>query len=149
MFPNALASEMIGMLGFVSPISQAVGSVSTGWVSAATFVRYLAIIETGVLGASATVDAKIEQATGGAGAGAKDVTGKAITQIVKASGDNKAAMINVFPDELDVNNGYRFIRLTLTIGTAASLVGARLLGIVPKNAPASDSNDASVVGIIN
>jgi hypothetical protein len=39
----------------------------------------------GVLGASATVDAKLQQATDNSGTGVKDVTGKAITQLVKAT----------------------------------------------------------------
>jgi hypothetical protein len=52
--------------------------------------RLMAII-LGVLGAAATVDAKLQQATDTSGTGAKDISGKAITQLVKASNDNNEA----------------------------------------------------------
>lgn len=148
MFPNALGSELIAQLGFIAPISQSAGTVTTGWVDVSKAQRLLALIETGVLGASATVDAKLQQATDSSGTSAKDITGKAITQIVKASGDNKAALINLNADELDVNGGFSFARLSITVGTAASLVGGRLLGLATKNGPASGVNDASVVQIV-
>ena len=52
----------------------------------AKFAEIMALIQTGVLGAAATLDAKLQQATDAAGTGAKDITGKAIVQIVKATG---------------------------------------------------------------
>jgi hypothetical protein len=149
MHVNANPSEIVALLGAIDPVSQGVGSVSTGWVPASYFGRFFAVIQTGVLGAGATLDAKLQQATSAAGAGAKDVTGKAITQIVKASGDNKQAMINLRPDELDMNGGFTHIRLTLTVGAAASLVGAQLLGYAAKQLPASAFNPASVVQVVS
>lgn len=156
MFPNAQMSEQMAVMDQVAPVSQAAGTVTTGYVSAANFERFLAIINTGVLGASATVDAKLQQAQDGAGTGVKDVAGKAITQILKASGDNKIAMINLRDDELDVNNGFSFVRLSITVGTAASLVGATLLAaagrfLQPKDAaasPAINLGSANVVQIV-
>lgn len=148
MFANAKASEQAALLAEISPVSQAAGSVVSGWISAANFERFLAVIQTGVLGASATVDAKIQQASDSSGTGAKDITGKAITQIVKATGDSKQALINVQGADLDVANGFCYIQLSLTVGTAASLVAASLFGFVPRFAPASDSNPASVVQVV-
>lgn len=151
MQPNALMSDQMAVMDQISPISQGAGSVTTGWVSAANFERFLAVINTGVLGVSATVDAKLQQAQDGSGTGAKDVTGKAITQIVKASGDNKTAMINLRDDELDVTNNFNYIRLSITVGTAASLVGATLLGGVARFAPPKDAgaNPAINLGSAN
>jgi hypothetical protein len=108
----------------------------------ATFHSILAILQTGVHG---RVGHARRQAAAGddlGGAGAKDVTGKAITQIVKASGDNKQALLNCRTSELDVEGGFRYVRLSLTVGTAAShRVGAccsgstsavrRLVGVQP------------------
>ncbi len=148
MLPNAKISEQLALLDTVSPVSQGVGTASTEWVSASQFERFLAVIQTGVLGTAATVDAKIQQATSAAGANAKDVPGKAIVQIVKASGDNKQAEINLRADELDVNNGFGYIQLQVTVGAAASLISATLLGGVAKNAPASVSNAASVAQVV-
>lgn len=149
MFPNARISEQTGYLDGKSVASQAAGTVTTSWVSAAAFQRFLAFIETGTLGASATVDAKLQQATDSSGTGAKDITGKAITQIVKATGDDKRVFIDLNADELDINGGFSYIRLSITVGTATSAVGGHLFGGVAKNMPASASNNASVVQIVN
>lgn len=157
MHPNALLSDQLALLDAINPVSQGAGAVSTGWIDCKNMHRILALITTGVLGASATLDAKLQQASDTAGTGAKDIAGKAITQIVKASGDNKMAMINLRSDELDVANGFNCVRLTLTVGVAASLVGATLMGGAvrfqpPKDAganPAINLGSANVVQIVS
>lgn len=148
MFPNAKISEQLALVASIDPISQAAGTVTTGWVSAGAACRFLAVIKSGVLGASATLDAKLQQATDSSGTGAKDITGKAITQIVKATGDGKQAMINLRSDELDMNGGFAYVRLSLTVGTAASLVSADLYAGVVDNAPATGLNAASVAQVV-
>jgi hypothetical protein len=148
MYPNAKPSEIVALLGTIDPVSQAAGTVTTGWISAANFEKFLATVQTGVLGASATVDAKLQQATDGTGTGVKDVVGKSITQIVKASGDNKQALINLRADELDMNGGFNFFRLSITVATAASLVSANVEGFMPKQLPGSALNQAGVVQIV-
>jgi len=147
MFSNNRISEALAQVANIAPVSQAAGAVSTGWVSVKNLHMLLAIVNTGVLGVSATVDAKLQQATDGAGTGAKDITGKAITQIVKATGDNKQALINLRPQELDTNANFSFVRLTITVGTAASLISADLLGF-PRNLPADTANQAAVVQVV-
>lgn len=148
MLPNARISEQLSLLATIDPVSQAAGTVTTGWLSAAQFERFMASIRTGTLGASATVDAKLQQATDSGGTGVKDVTGKAITQIVKASGDNKQALINLRAEELDTNGGFSYFRLSITVGTATSLITAEVWGGVAKNLPASAQNQAGVVQIV-
>lgn len=148
MFTNAKPSELIAVLDTIDPVSQAAGTVTTGWIKADKFNNFLAILNTGTLGASATVDAKIQQASDSGGTGAKDVTGKAITQIVKASGDNKQALINLRGAELDTNGGFSYFRLSVTVGTAASLIAANVVGINARFAPASDANNADVAQVV-
>ena len=148
MFPNAKGSELLSILATIDPASQAAGTVTSGWVSVVNFHTLLAVVETGVLGASATLDAKFQQAQDNSGTGAKDITGKAITQIVKATGDNKQALINIKPEDLDNANGFGFVRLSLTIGVAASIVAGKLLGVNPRYATADAFNQAGVVQII-
>lgn len=133
--PNIKPSSQVALLAALNPVSQAAATVSTGWISMANLDSILAVVETGVLGASATLDAKIEQAQDGSGTGVKDVTGKAITQIVKATGDNKQAMINCRSDELDVNGGFTHVRLSATVGTAASLIAAQVYGFYGRYEP--------------
>lgn len=145
MNPNIKFAERVAIAATIDPVSQGAGTVTTGWVSMAQFHSLTALIQSGVLGASATLDAKLQQATSAAGAGAKDITGKALTQIVKASGDNKQATIDVRDTDLDVANGFAFVRLSITVGTAASLVSAVLFGNNPIYVPASAANQAGVV----
>ena len=148
MYPNSKASEMLAVLGTIDPATQAAGAVSTGWISVANHLGFLALVQTGVLGTSATVDAKLQQALDSSGTGAKDISGKAITQIVKATGDNKQVLVNVKPEELDTVNGFGFVRLTVTVGVAASITSAQLLGVNPRYAPADVGNQAAVVQVI-
>ena len=148
MFPNSKASEMLAVLATIDPASQAAGAVSTGWVSVANHLGFLAVVQTGVLGTSATVDAKLQQALDSSGTGAKDIIGKSITQIVKATGDNKQALINLKPEELDIVNGFGFVRVTMTVSVAASITAAQLLGVNPRYAPADAGNQAAVIQVV-
>ena len=148
MFVNALPTEQAALAAAIDPASVAPGTVESAWVDMAQYESLLAVLNTGVLGASATVDAKIEQATSAAGAGAKDVPNKAITQIVKATGDDKQAAINLRSEHLDANNKYQFVRLSVTVAAAASLLGAQLYGFHPRVGPAHKGNPASVVEIV-
>ena len=148
MYPNAKASEMLAILATIDPASQAAGAISSGWVSVANHLGFLALVQTGVLGTSATVDAKLQQALDSSGTGAKDITGRAIIQIVKATGDNKQALINLKPEDLDTVNGFGFVRVTVTVGVAASITSAQLLGVNPRYAPADVGNQAAVVQVI-
>ena len=148
MFPNAKGSELFSVLATIDPASQAVGTVTTGWISAGNHHSLLALVQSGVLGTGATLDAKLQQAIDASGTDAKDVTGKAITQIVKATGDNKQALINLRPDDLDVTNGYAYVRLSLTVAVAASLTAAQLLGFNPRFAPGDASNQAAVAQVV-
>ena len=148
MFPNAKGSELFSVLATIDPASQAVGTVTTGWISAGNHHSLLALVQSGVLGTGATLDAKLQQATDVSGTGAKDVTGKALAQIVKATGDNSQALINLRPDDLDVTNGYAYVRLSLTVAVAASFTAAQLLGFNPRFAPGDASNQAAVAQVV-
>jgi len=144
---NTLPSDRAAVAAApLSPLSE--GSTgTTGWADASKFRRFMAVIMAGVEGSSATVDAKLQQATSSGGAGAKDVPNSSITQFLKASDDNKEAIINFDTANIDVANGFRFVRLSITGGTAASLVAGLLLGFDPFNGPAAQ--DASVVQIVS
>ena len=148
MYPNVKGSEQFAILTVLDPSSAAAGTAVTSWVPVATFHSMLAVIQTGVLGTSATIDAKLRQATDSSGTSAKDVTGRAIVQIVKATGDSKQALINMRCDEIDTNNAFTHVALSVTVGTAASIYNAMLLGMNPRFAPGSDANPAAVVQII-
>lgn len=147
MNPNLKPSSQVALLAVKDPVSQAAATVTSGWISMANVQAILAVIQTGVLGTAATIDAKLRQATSSAGAGAKDITGKAITQLVKATNDNDQAMINCRSDELDVDGGFTHVEFSITVGTAASIISAAVWGFYPRYQPASHVD--SVVEVID
>ncbi len=127
---NLLPSKRAGIVGVYNPQSVSAGTVTTGWISMVDYRSIMVIILAGALGASATVDAKLQQATDSSGTGAKDVTSKAITQLTKAgTDDNKQVIINCRADELDIDGGFTHVRLSMTVATAACLLGAVVLGM--------------------
>lgn len=145
---NQKPSESVAVLATIDPVSQGAGTVSTGWIDQSVFLWLVALIQTGVMGASATLDGKLQQATDSSGTGVKDITGHAITQVLKAAGDNKQVLINLKESDLDTEGGFRFVRLSLTVGTAASLVSAALIGMAGRFQPTNPYNQAGVVQIV-
>jgi hypothetical protein len=146
--PALLPSQRVAVVGAVAPQSVAAVQVS-GWIDATTFHNYMALVQLGAIGAAATVDAKFQQATSNAGAGAKDVAGKAIVQFTKANADdNKQAVINLKQEDLDFNNGFKWFQLSITPAVAASLIGGTVFGVDPRYGFASDNKAASQAQIV-
>ncbi len=149
MMLNEKISEMVAVVGQIPPSSQSAGSAVTGWVPMTNIDRILAHIQVGTFGASATVDANIEQAQDSSGTGAKVIgTGKAITQLLSSGGNNVQALIDVRAGELDAANGFEYVQLTVTVGTAATETAASLIGACARYEPASAFNAASVVQVV-
>lgn len=147
---NANGSELVAVIATIDPDAQAAGASTSDWAPMKDFERGLAVISVGTLGASATVDAKLQQATDSSGTGAKDITGKAITQLTQAGSDSdKQALIDVRGDELDVNNLFDHVAIVMTVATATSDTAALLLGTSARYGPASDFDLASVDEIVN
>lgn len=147
---NTIGSDRAAVLGAIDPDAYGAGTYTTGWINMEDFGRVMAVVMAGTLGTSATIDAKIEQASDGSGTGAKDVSGKAITQLTQAGTDSdKQAVINVQATDLDLANSFTHLRLSITVGTAASDAGGLVIGFDPRNAPASDNDAATVDEIVN
>lgn len=144
-----LMSEGWAVVAAIDPDVTAASTVLSGAVDMASYSRVMVIGQAGTLGASATLDLKVTQATTAAGT-YKDVTGAAITQLTQASPDDsdQQVIINVDQTDLDIDNDYRYIKASLTIATATSDAAAIVLGL-PKRRPASGSDAASVAEIIS
>lgn len=145
MNPNIKPSDRVTLIGVIDPDA----NTATDYLSAAldmgNFESCMAIVMVGDLGSSATVDAKLVQATTAAGV-YKDVTGKAITQLTQAGTDsNKQAIINCQSEDLDVANGYRYVKLSMTVGTATSDSAGVLLGLDSRYGPATDATTVDEV----
>jgi len=138
-----------GIVGAIDPDAYGAGTYTTGWISAGDFADFMAIVMAGTLGSSATLDAKIEQASDASGTGAKDLTGAAITQLSQAGTDSdKQAVIAFSGEDLDVNNGFTHFRLSMTVATATSDAGAIVLGGGVRYGPVADADAASVDEIV-
>jgi hypothetical protein len=148
MTPNQKLSEALSVLATIDPVSQGAGTVTTGWLDTKQFLALVAVIGVGAMTASSTVDAKIQQATDNAGTGVKDVSGKAITQLLAAGGNNRQVLLNFRPDDLDVANGFEFVRLSITVAAAASLINAAVLGGFPRFEDASTFNQVGVAQVV-
>lgn len=136
---NVGPSNSLPVAGVIDPDAYAAGPYSTGWISMVTYRALLAIIQVGTITADGTVDAKLEQATDATGTGAKDIPGKSITQLTEAGTDSdKQAVIEVWDDELDINNGFTHVRLTVTVAVAPSDMSAIVLGLGARYQPAAD-----------
>ena len=143
---NVLPSNEAVLAAVIDPDAYAAATYTTGWVSLVDFEAIQAIIMAGDLGTSATLDAKLEQASDSSGTGAKDITDKAITQLTQAGTDsNKQAIINCRSEELDVDNDFTHVRLSVTIATATSDMGALILGHYARYQPEADASTVDEV----
>ena len=142
-------SDTTAVVGAIDPDANAAATYETGWIDMADFAWVMAIIMAGTLGSSATLDAKLEQAQDGSGTGAKDVDGSDITQLTQAGTDSdKQAIIQCCAEDLDLENDFTHVRLSMTVGTANSDSAALLLGVTPRYGPASDNDAATVDEIV-
>ena len=148
MWPSLKPSQKITVAGAINPQSSA-AAVSTAWVPASQFANFLAVLAVGVISAGGTVNASLSQAQDANGTNAKAITGKAITALTQAGGSgNQQAFIDLKGDELDVNNGFDYVQLTVTPSGAAALISAQLLGVDPTYGPADTQAAASVVQVV-
>ena len=105
--------------GQIDPDAYAASTVNGAWVSMADFTEAAAIVVVGAMAAGATVDAKLQQAKDAAGTGAKDITGKAITQLTQAGGDgDEIVTIPLRAEEIDIANAFTHIRVQVTTAVA-------------------------------
>ena len=145
---SKLPSERIAILATIDPDAYGTGTQTSDWASVEEFHQVFAVVEAGILAASATLDAKLMQATSSTGAGAK-VVSTANAQITQLdTGDNdKQAIMNLRTDSLDVAGGFSFVALRMTLTTAGGDCSGVLFGVDPRHGPADDFDLASVAEI--
>ena len=121
---NARFTELYQFENSLAPADLGTGTHTGDWLDMSESYRAIAILRTGSMSASSTVDAKLEQAKDSSGTDAKDL-GKAITQLTQADGDGDSLVaIEVEPGDIDVDNGFRYVRWSIEVGTASSVVSA-------------------------
>jgi hypothetical protein len=145
---NAL-SETLAIVGKIDPASLSAGAVNTTVIDMKYIRRLMFIVAVGALGTSGTVDFLLKGDTSAGGSFATTITGKSITQLTKAgSDDNKQVIVEVSAEEV-MQQGFRYVRGVLTVGTAASQACVIALGGDLRYTAAADYDLASVDEIVN
>lgn len=143
---NSKASESIALLTAIDPDAYVASTVLSAYVPMANYKKAFAVVYAGTLGASATLDAKVRQATDASGTGVKDITGKAITQLTQAGTDSdKQVIINVDADDLDRAGGFTHIVLSMTVGVATSDAGGAIYGVQARYQPVTQATTVDEV----
>lgn len=119
--------------GQIPPQSVAAsGTAQSGWVDVSAGINVLTTISVGALGGG-SVAASWQQATDSSGTGAKALSGFG-TGTAMAS-NNKTQQIDNDPEVLDINNGFKFVQLTLTnTGGSGALLAADVRTASPRYA---------------
>lgn len=126
-------SEAHDLIDSIFPVSTST-QVNGAWVDVKDFHRIVAKLKVGAIAATGTLVFQIQQATSAAGAGAKAL--KAAPSIGDTA-DNRDIWLEVKAEELDVDGGFRFVRIEAIAATAASIISAELLGVKGRYSPAA------------
>lgn len=141
----ANASERVALLGGINPQLLDDASATSDWVPMKNFDRVLVIVRVGAT--DTTVDAKLQGATSAAGAGAADLSGKAITQL-SGTDDNKAVLLEVKAEELSATQTHVAVVVTAGDGATGAYVHAEILGFDPRYMDAANFDSADVAQIV-
>ena len=135
------------IVGVIDPDLNVAGTTTTVWIPMKDLISIMAIYKAGALGTSATLDGKIQQATDVSGTGAKDITGKAITQLTQAGTDQSdlQIIINLRADELE--DGFTHAQVSLTVAVASSDSDVTVIGLYSRYEP--QAHIASVTEVIS
>ena len=135
--------EELAVVATIDPDAYTAAAYVSDYVEIGDFNQLMFIVMAGALGTNATLDAKLTQAVDSSGTSAKDVSGKAITQLTEAGTDSdKQVVVSVEASEL--SDGYRYIAGLMTVGVASSDAGVVAVAMNPNYGPASDYDLASV-----
>mgnify|MGYP001562308228 CR=1 FL=1 len=140
-------SEAVGILAVIDPDAYSTGAQTAGWVDMADWAQAVAVVLVGDVTASGGVDALVNQATNSTGAGSKAITAKTMTTLTTA-GSNKQVIININEHDLDVDNDFRYIQLSVTLSSAGADMAGAILGILPKYGVATDNDNSSVTEVV-
>jgi len=124
--------------------SQSTSEKLTGAVDLSKFRQVYFVVDSGTLGASGTLDFQVKGSATSGGAYAA-IPNSAITQLVKATDDNKYAIVLVTAEKISaLGLNYGFLKGSLTPGTAAANSAVIVLGELARFEPTSSQNDATV-----
>lgn len=137
--------EKLPVIEVIQPQAITAGAtgVLTGAIDMQKYSRVMAVLLSGTIGASGTLDltAKASDASGGTYTA---LSGKAITQLVKATNDNDVVVLEVDAADVASVSGARYVKFNAVAGTANATSAVVVLG-VPRNYDADLVEFANVV----
>lgn len=144
---EGLISESVVPIAVIQPQAITAGAtgVLTGAIDMANYEKVMAVLLTGTLGTSGTLDFHAEASTASGGTYAT-ISGKEITQLVKASNDNDLAIIEVTQADVAAL-GKRYVKFNAIAGTANATSAVVVLG-VPRNYDADLVDSADIVEVV-
>lgn len=136
--------EKLPVVEVIQPQAIAFGAtgVLTGAIDMQKYSRVMAVLMSGTLGSSGTLDMSAT-ASATSGGSYEALTGKAITQLVKATNDNDVIILEVDAGDL-AKVGKRYLKFNVVAGTANATSALLVLG-VPRNYDADLVEFANVV----
>lgn len=139
---NTKAFENFAVVATIDPDAYGTGEQLSDAVDMRNQESIVGIVLLGEITATGTIDAKfVSSAT--SGGTYTDVTGKAATQLTAAGTDSdKQVLINLRAEQLA--EGHRFVKLSVTAGTAGADYAAAVLGFNVRYGPDATSDLASV-----
>jgi len=141
-------SEEFYPLAQHDPRTRQVATHVSSWVLLENYHRAWLHLKVGDMGALATLDAGLQQASDATGTGVKAIAGKTITQLTQAGGDgtDDDLCIELQTEELDVDGGFEYVRFYVTIAVADCVYAATLFGLCSRFKPVPTTNWTEIVG---
>lgn len=140
-------SERAAIVGRIPPAANAAATYLTEAIDMSKWRRVAFIVVNGTLGASATVDFSVKASATSGGSYAALTNAKAITQFVKATDDNKIAIVEVLDTDVS-KDSKQFIKGEMIVGTAASGSMVIALGLDPRDVPVTSDDLSNVAQIV-
>lgn len=137
-------TETLATVDWLPPASRAAGVVPGAWVPLSNHRRLLFELFVGVMGASGTLDLKL-QVRKGTGTEV-DIPGAALAQIVKATGDNTIHKLEF--DVERITGDYDQVRFVAAPGTSASIFGVHVVSGGFRFGPADEIDSPDVAQIV-
>jgi len=133
--------EIAYPLAYLHSADKTAGTHASSWVSLKNYHRAWIVLDVGDMNATATLDLKLQEATDTSGTSAKDISGKAITQLTQAGGDdNSLVCIELQTEELDVANNFDCIRAQVTVANANVQASLIVYGVESRFEPVPTTN---------
>lgn len=140
-------SQELAVVATVDPGALLDNTTATSdWVDISKFNKVMFVVAVGAT--DTTVDAIIQEADDSSGTNPATVSGKSITQLTGANGDNKQVILEANASEISSGKTHIACKVTVGDGTSGAYVTVIGLGGCARYNPASNNDLASVVEII-